>query len=94
MEKMTFRKLFENIVVKSAEKNVTNIKLIFADTGEVIEAISPIDLIFGIAQNDGVNLLWEVEIISAKIFGPYMTFVINADIDQRNGDPDFDKRLW
>lgn len=73
---------------------MTNIKLIFADTGEVIEAIHPIDLIVGIAQNGGVNLLWEVEIISAKIFGSYMTFVINADIDQRNGDPDFDKKLW
>lgn len=38
MKKMTMRKLLENIVVKAAEKNVTNIKLICCDNGEVIEA--------------------------------------------------------
>lgn len=34
MKKMTMRKLLENIVVKAAEKNVTNIKLICCDNGD------------------------------------------------------------
>ncbi len=93
MKKMTIRKVFENIVVKAAEKNVTEIKLIFCDDGEVIEAKHPVDLIVGMAKT-GVNLLWEVEVMCAKIFDSYMTVVVNADIEQRNGDPDFDADLW
>lgn len=93
MKKMTMRKLLENIVVKAAEKNVTNIKLICCDNGEVIEAKHPIDLIVGMSE-DGINLLWEVYVVCAKIFDNYMTVVFDPDIEQRNGDPDFDANLW
>lgn len=94
MKKMTMRKVLENIVIKAAENGVTEIKMICTGDGEVIEAKHPIDLIVDMEKNGGVNLLWEVEIVCAKIFGSYMTVVFNPDVDQRNGDPDFDKNLW
>lgn len=93
MKKITMRKLFENIVVKAAEKNVANVKLICCGDGEVIEAKHPIDLIASMSS-EGINLLWEVEVVCAKVFDNYMTVVFNPDIEQRNGDPDFDENLW
>lgn len=89
MNKITMRKLFEIITIKSAEKNVTDIKLISCSDGEVVEAKHPIDLIVSMSS-EGLNILWEVEVVCMKVFDNYMTVVFNPDVEQRNGGPDFD----
>ena len=51
-----------------------------------------IDLIWKLAEESSLNLLWEVEVVCATRVGDYVTVICNADIEQTNGDPD--KTLW
>lgn len=60
--------------------------------GEVATADFAIDLIWKLAEGSSLNLLWEVEVVSAKHVGDYVTVIFNPNIEQVNGDPD--KNLW
>ncbi len=91
MKKMTIRKVLENIVAKSHGQDVRKFYLVFTD-GQVATADFAIDLIWKLAEHSSLNLLWEVEVISAKRVGDYITVICDADIEQTNGDPD--KNLW
>ncbi len=89
MKKMTMRKMFEKLVTKTAEEGVFAVKLVDAASGEVYEADFAVDLLVDMVKTEGVNLLWEVEIVAAKIVaGKYVTVIFNPDIEQVNGDPD------
>lgn len=89
MKKVTLRKMFEKLITKTAEEGVFAVKLVDAESGEVYEADFAIDLLVDMAKTEGVNLLWEVEIITAKVVGDkYVTVVFNPNIEQVNGDPD------
>ena len=88
MKKMTVRKMLENIVAKSHGLGVKKFYLVATD-GEVVTADFAVDLVCKVAS---WNLLWEVEIISAKRVDDYVTVIYNPDIEQTNGDPD--KTLW
>lgn len=88
MKKMTVRKMLENIVVKTAGLDVKKFYLVSTD-GEVVTADFAVDLVCKVAS---CNVLWEVEIISAKRVDDYVTVIFNPDIEQTNGDPD--KNLW
>lgn len=84
MKKMTVRKMLENIVVKTAGLDVKKFYLVSTD-GEVVTADFAVDLVCKVAS---WNVLWEVEIISAKRVDDYVTVIFNPDIEQTNGDPD------
>lgn len=88
MKEMTIRKLLEKIVVKSAGLDIKKFYLVSTD-GEVVTADFAVDLICKVAA---WNVLWEVEVVSAKRYGDYVTVIYNPDIEQTNGDPD--KSLW
>lgn len=88
MKKMTIRKMLEKIVAKTYGLDIRKIYLVSTD-GEVITADFAIDLVCKVAT---WNVLWEVEIISAKRVDDYVTVIYNPDIEQTNGDPD--KNLW
>ena len=91
MKKMTIRKLLENIVAKSYGQKIKKFYLVSTD-GEVATADFAIDLIWKLAEGSSLNLLWEVEVVSAKHVGDYVTVIFNPNIEQVNGDPD--KNLW
>lgn len=91
MKKMTIRKVLENIVAKSSGKGIKKFYLVFTD-GQVATADFAIDLIWKLAEESSLNLLWEVEIVCATRVDDYVTVICNADIEQTNGDPD--KKTW
>lgn len=91
MKKMTIRKMLENIVEKTHGLDVKKFFLVSTD-GEVATADFAIDLIWKLAEGSSLNLLWEVEVVSAKHVGDYVTVIFNPNIEQVNGDPD--KNLW
>lgn len=91
MKKMTIRKMLENIVAKTHGLDVKKFFLVSTD-GEVATADFAIDLIWKLAEESSLNLLWEVEVVSAKRVGDYVTVIFNPDVEQTNGDPD--KNLW
>lgn len=91
MKKMTIRKLLENIVAKSYGQKIKKFYLVSTD-GEIATADFAIDLIWKLAEGSSLNLLWEVEVVSAKHVGDYVTVIFNPNIEQVNGDPD--KNLW
>lgn len=91
MKKMTIRNVLENIVAKSYGKEIKKFYLVFTD-GQVATADFAIDLIWKLAEESSLNLLWEVEVVCATRVGDYVTVICNADIEQTNGDPD--KTLW
>lgn len=89
MKKVTMRKMLEKLVTKTAEEGVSAVKLVDTESGKVYESDFAIDLLVDLVKTEGVNLLWEVEIISAKVVaGKYVTVIFNPDIEQVNGDPD------
>lgn len=88
MNKMTIRKMLENIVVNSAGQDIKKFHLVSTD-GEIVTADFAVDLVCKVAS---WNVLWEVEVISAKRHDDYVTVIYNPDIEQTNGDPD--KNLW
>ena len=87
--KMTTRKMFEELVAKCRETETYGVKLVNVSDGIVNEAKHPIDLLAAMAGQ--LNLLWEVEIIAAKRTEGYVTVVFKSDIEQENGDPDFQR---
>lgn len=91
MKKMTIRKMLGNIVAKTHGLDVKKFFLVSTD-GEVATADFAIDLIWKLAEGSSLNLLWEVEVVSAKHVGDYVTVIFNPNIEQVNGDPD--KNLW
>lgn len=91
MKKMTIRKMLENIVAKTHSLDVKKFFLVSTD-GEVATADFAIDLIWKLAEESSLNLLWEVEVVSAKRVGDYVTVIFNPDVEQTNGDPD--RNLW
>ena len=67
--------MLETLVRKCSERKIYSVKVIDIEDGAVFEARHPIDLIFTTAKT--WNHLWVIEVL------------INSDIPQNNGDPDF-----
>lgn len=91
MKKMTIRKMLENIVAKTYGLDIRKFYLVSTD-GEVVTADFAVDLIWKLAEESSLNLLWEVEVVSAKHVGDYVTVIFDPNVEQTNGDPD--KDLW
>ena len=86
-QKMNTCKMLETLVRKCGERKIYSVKIIDIEDGTVSEARHPIDLIFTTAKT--WNHLWVIEVLSFKVVENQVLVIINSDIPQNNGAPDF-----